>query len=799
MLKLPIKKNVFVTDLVEGKNFNIPLLVTSITEGVTRHNSTYLTLKLQDMTGEISAKVWDPEQISKIIAVGKVSLFNGRAESYNDQAQLVIKGAYAVGDDEVDMSLYVQKSDRSGEDMLEELRGILATVADPDFRAITLAALAHPRTAGFAGATAAKLFHHAYAGGLAEHTLSVVKLADMVSGHYGKLLNRSLLLAGAALHDIGKVWDYTEGPDIDMTTPGRLLGHLVSGPIFLAEVARELPGFPEAKLLLLQHLLVSHHGEPEKGSAVRPKILEGLALHFLDDLDGKMAGIGKIVEKEAKHRSDDPLFQWTPWVRHLEDFFMRTPRFGEDDGDAGAPPASGHAGPPSSSGHVGSSGPPSSSGHAGAAGSRSSLGHAGTAGPPPSGQAGAAGSPSSSGRAGAAGSHSSSGRAGTAGPPSSGHSGAAGPPSSSGHAGAAGPSPSKGDFGMAVSVTVPAGGPPPERRDTSSGGAPARSVSRPEPSDDPWGLGELDEEFDEEFDDFYDSGAQDGPREEVLPEPVTSYRLGEAAVPAASPDGAPVAAYDDEVPFGPLEAEEDVPPDAFDGFGAPEPPDVPVGAPPDSIDGYDPLDAGNVDGMPLAAPSSGYAPGPSGLPDDEAPDGDPFLPEFECGADSGSRSAPPPEPVPVSGTGPEASQGAWGEPASGPEASQGACGEPADGVSPDAGVASGSAYGSGPVSGEDAAEEPAPDGRDAYPSGLAQDAGAAAAEAAGPDSASVPASPPDGDAGTAGGDAVTAGGTAQGSGPSPSGGDVAPSGEDGAPGSESPAPGGAGFKSKGLF
>ncbi|MDR1038731.1 MAG: HD domain-containing protein [Deltaproteobacteria bacterium] len=325
-------KKHFVKDLTEGRNYSIPLLVVSVKEGVTRANSPYLTLRLMDRTGSVTAKVWnDAERLRSKLAEGRVAVFQGRVELWQERPQLNVKNVFLADESEVNQEDYVPVSARAPEDMRGEFMGLVASIADPDFRGITERALGRDEAQGFWTAPAAKHFHHAFRGGLLEHTLSVLKLADMFSRHYAALLNRSLLMAGAALHDVGKVWEFTAPPGQDYTTKGRLLGHLVTGPIFLAEVAAGMPGFPEEKLLLLQHLLASHHGAPEMGAAAVPMLLEAWALHFADNMDSKLNGINDIIRAEVV--SPDPAHpasMWTTYNRQLESYFMLTPRYGED-------------------------------------------------------------------------------------------------------------------------------------------------------------------------------------------------------------------------------------------------------------------------------------------------------------------------------------------------------------------------------------------------------------------------------------------------------------------------------------
>ncbi|MDR3153809.1 MAG: HD domain-containing protein [Deltaproteobacteria bacterium] len=351
-----VEKNLFIKDLAEGRDVTIPLFVASATLGQTRTGSPYLTLKLVDSSGVIPGKVWDDvERIKPKISPGKVAVFTGQITSYRGDLQLTVRNAFPVDEADCDPEDYQSRSAKSGEAMRRELLTILEGMADPDYRAITLGALNHPKAAGFWTGPAAKMFHHAFAGGLLEHTLSVVKLAEFVGRHYGTLLNRSLLTAGAALHDIGKVWEFSGGPDNDYTTRGRLLSHLVIGPLFLAEAAKELPGFPEEKLLLLQHLLVSHHGKPEMGSCVTPKVLEGIALHFVDNLDGNLTGVSEYLAREAKPETAHSGSEWTSFNRHLQSHFMVTPRSPEDAGPlpGGGPGVSSSHGGPASPGAPG--------------------------------------------------------------------------------------------------------------------------------------------------------------------------------------------------------------------------------------------------------------------------------------------------------------------------------------------------------------------------------------------------------------------------------------------------------------
>jgi len=168
----------------------------------------------------------------------------------------------------------------------------------------------------FKRAPAAKNFHHSTLGGLLEHTLSVCRLALLVAEHYPEL-NRDLLLAGAFLHDIGKVRELGVATSIDYTDEGRLVGHLSLGVSMVDEKLAAMKDFPEEIALRLKHLILSHHGEYEFGSPKKPAFLEAFALHLIDDLDAKMNGLGRFIEKDRQEG------RWTDFNRLFDRYFLK--------------------------------------------------------------------------------------------------------------------------------------------------------------------------------------------------------------------------------------------------------------------------------------------------------------------------------------------------------------------------------------------------------------------------------------------------------------------------------------------
>jgi 3'-5' exoribonuclease len=329
-------KKTYLKDLTAGQTFNLPLMVQNCQRRAKKNGSAYLSLDLADRTKVLGAKLWDHiDQFAPFLVEGQVALVQGDVSSYQGTLQLTIRGVKPVDPESLDLADFFRTAKRPIPEMTEELFELVAKIQDPHYRLLAEKALTHPKTSGFFTAPAAKSFHHAYVGGLLEHTLSVTKLAFFVAGHYGPSLNGDLLAVGALLHDVGKCWELTQSSLRDYTTVGRLLGHLFLGAEFVAEVAKDVTDFPADKLLLVRHLLLSHHGLPQYGAVQTPKFLEAIVLHQLDDLDGKLNGVGAFIRENLSY---DPTgrAQWTSYNSLLTDYFYAPPgsiRWGEDPKD----------------------------------------------------------------------------------------------------------------------------------------------------------------------------------------------------------------------------------------------------------------------------------------------------------------------------------------------------------------------------------------------------------------------------------------------------------------------------------
>lgn len=315
-------KNTYVQDLEAGREAEAPFLVFSQSKGRTNRGAVYLNVELGDRTGRIQGKVWDgAEAMAPVLAEGAVAMVRGYVDSYRGSLQFVIRQAQSPKPEDIDWAEYLRASRRSEAEMKTELWGLVNSVRDADYRVLLTAILGHPEVADkFFRMPAAKSMHHAYLHGLLEHSLSVGRLAEVTAAHYPKL-NASLLIAGAILHDLGKIWEFLPPPRADYSTIGRLKGHLVMGCEFIGRVGEDIPAFPAQKMELLQHLILSHHGEPEFGAPVRPQILEAIVLHHLDNIDAKIEAVNSFLNSETDAEG------WSAYHRLFGSYFFRTPEF----------------------------------------------------------------------------------------------------------------------------------------------------------------------------------------------------------------------------------------------------------------------------------------------------------------------------------------------------------------------------------------------------------------------------------------------------------------------------------------
>ncbi len=314
-----MEKGCWLKDFADGQKIEGQFLVSSLTRAETRAGKPYLTLKVMDRTGDMTARIWDnADRWQEECKPGKVIQIQAQVQSYKGNLQLIINGVQGLAAGDVDMAAFVPAAPRPVAEMAEELRELAGSVSDENLQRLLGSFLDDDDfTDRFFRAPAAKNMHHAYLGGLLEHSLAVMRLAAMVAGIYPSI-DRSLLLAGAMLHDIGKVREFSyETPPFDYSDRGRLVGHMVIGVEMVQQKIGQIGDFPEELSDRLKHLILSHHGRHEFGAPALPMLHEAFVLNFLDDMDSKI----NYVEKLSS-RLEDEGYQWSEYQRTLERFLF---------------------------------------------------------------------------------------------------------------------------------------------------------------------------------------------------------------------------------------------------------------------------------------------------------------------------------------------------------------------------------------------------------------------------------------------------------------------------------------------
>lgn len=293
-------KGKFANELKPGDKFWGVFIIGEKKIGTAKNGASFARLTLADKTGELNSFIWDrPVEKTEGIETGDAVGVAALAEVMDKgRLRVKIEKIKKLEDNEIDLTLLVPASARDAADMMAELEGLVATIDDGHIKALIARVLnrADFRNA-FMKSPAAKGVHHNFIGGLLEHTLSVMNACSALYpalARYG--LNRDIILAGALLHDIGKIIEYTSGKLIDVTAEGRLIGHIYISAKITDEEIENIEGFPGELRLQLIHLILSHHGQLEFGSPKVPMTKEAIFLHMLDDLDAKLAGLNSIID-----------------------------------------------------------------------------------------------------------------------------------------------------------------------------------------------------------------------------------------------------------------------------------------------------------------------------------------------------------------------------------------------------------------------------------------------------------------------------------------------------------------------
>lgn len=287
-----------------NETFNGPLLIKFAKKGVTTKGSNYISLTLADSTGEISGNIWSStsEQEEMFIS-GALVILTGQISEYNSKKQITIKKIrLATKEDKVDMSQLLQKAPLDANKMLEAIANEIKNFKNEKIKAITFE-LMKENAEEFKTHAAAKNIHHEYISGLAFHTYSMLQVGKAMCELY-PVLNKDLLLAGIIIHDIGKIVEYTKHPKVEKTLDGRLRGHITIVSEMIAFVADKLGLTDSQEKLLLQHMVLSHHGLQENGwgSAVSPLTIEAEILHKIDTIDAEIEMYKKAVAVTDKNK-----------------------------------------------------------------------------------------------------------------------------------------------------------------------------------------------------------------------------------------------------------------------------------------------------------------------------------------------------------------------------------------------------------------------------------------------------------------------------------------------------------------
>src|SRR6202142_4188935 len=328
-------KEFFICDCTQHENKIITSSFVVVSKQVKPKKSgePYLALTLGDRSGHIDAKMWDNvEEAIDAFEQDDFLKIKGLLNKYKNRFQITIHKLRRLGESEGDYSDYLPKTTKDIGELWQTRATFVASIRDPHLRSLVEAFMADPDIAeAYRNAPAAKTLHHAYIGGLLDHVVSLFRSCDLMCRNYPQV-NRDLLLTGAFLHDIGTIQELAYNRAFSYTTRGQRLGHMIIELEMLQAKLAALPDFPAELKTLLEHLIISHHGQYDFGSPKLPMFPEALLLHYLDDLDSKMEAMRAHFEREAA--SDGP---WTSYNASLGRPLLNSAKFLHPEKAAPAP------------------------------------------------------------------------------------------------------------------------------------------------------------------------------------------------------------------------------------------------------------------------------------------------------------------------------------------------------------------------------------------------------------------------------------------------------------------------------
>lgn len=311
----------YIETLREGDKLSDIYFCKHKTSAVTKNGKPYDNVILQDKTGQIDAKIWEPNSmgIDDFDAMDYVDVV-GDVTCYNGALQVSIKRVRKVSEGEYDVKDYLPCTNKDVEEMYKELVSLIGSVKNIYLNRLLKNFFVENGdfVTKFKKHSAAKSVHHSFVGGLLEHTLSVTKMCDYYAKTYSAI-NRDLLLTAAMFHDMGKIYELSEFPINDYTDEGQLLGHIVMGVELIGAEIRKIDGFPTALANQLKHCILAHHGEYEYGSPKKPAIIEALALNMADNTDAKLQTMTELLNSSAHMEGN-----WIGFNRLFDSYIRKT-------------------------------------------------------------------------------------------------------------------------------------------------------------------------------------------------------------------------------------------------------------------------------------------------------------------------------------------------------------------------------------------------------------------------------------------------------------------------------------------
>jgi len=326
-------KTTFVKDFVADQTVTSFFLVHEKEIRNSAAGKAYLRMELGDRSGTVESRMWDQfETCAKEVHRDDFVKVQGRVELYRNRFQLILQQIRLAKPEEIELGDYLPHTPYNVDDLFQQLLGFIAELKNPWLKQLATSIFSDPQlVVRFKRAPAAKVMHHAYLGGLLEHVVSLCALAKQIAAHYPEL-DVDLLFIAALLHDVGKLDELCYERAVGYTSEGQLLGHIIMELDTVTKAMDAIPGFPSKLKTVVQHILISHHGEYEFGSPKLPMIREALVFHYMDDLDSKVAAVRAALAIPSAE--DD----WSAYSGALGRKFLRLGEFLKDKARDAPPP-----------------------------------------------------------------------------------------------------------------------------------------------------------------------------------------------------------------------------------------------------------------------------------------------------------------------------------------------------------------------------------------------------------------------------------------------------------------------------